>query len=118
MLLRMTSSLSFAVLSQQRRAQRGDAPPVAKQRNTRSAIYCALRRAHIAQRKSGDAPVLLAARAQLVLGDELVETVERPVAHRFLDPDVDEIGRVRARARLLWLVTFERPAFFQILPAK
>src|ERR1700730_17652617 len=61
-----------------------------------SLVDCALRRAHVAQRKSRDSFVLLGERAQLVLGDELVEIVERAVAHQLLDPDVDEIGRMLA----------------------
>src|SRR6185436_5803076 len=54
------------------------------------------RRRKIGQRKTGNTLVLLRQRAQLVLGDEVVEIGERAVAGELLDPDVDEIRRVLA----------------------
>src|SRR5215213_7225949 len=49
---------------------------------------------HIAHRKTGDPFVILTQRAQLVLRDEVVEIVERLVAGKLLNLDVDEIRRV------------------------
>src|SRR5215510_8582097 len=52
--------------------------------------------AHVIEREAGDTLVVFRQRAQFILGDILVEIIERPVADEFLNLDVDEVGRVLA----------------------